>query len=276
VYKRQSLYLPVVGTPIAHEFARFDEVMQTLRDGCPWYAEQTHASLRPYLVEETYEVIEALDARAAHDDGDLVEELDDHLLEELGDLLYQIFFHARLAAGRGAFTISDVAREIHDKMVSRNPHVFGDVTVDSAENVEANWEALKAKEKQRESALDGIPLALPALALAMKFQSRAAKAGFDWDGGVEVAFADVEAELAELRDEPSEHELGDLLFAGVQVARRLNVDPEVALRSAVKRYGARFRQVEKLAGSAQALADADESQLNAWWTEAKQAESASR
>ena len=150
--------------------------------------------------------------------------------------------------------------------------MFGDVIADDASTVESNWDSIKAAEKQRSSALDGIPPSLPGLALAAKYQSRAAKAGFDWDGGVEVAFTDVEAELAEVRDDPSEHEVGDLLFAGVQVARRLEVDPESALRAAVHRYAKRFRAVEELAGSPAALAGADEAQLTEWWAMAKSRE----
>ena len=268
-----SLLVPVVAEPVAHEFARFDELVRVLRDECPWDRKQTHASLRRHLLEETHEVLEALDARSETDDTELEPDLDEHLAEELGDLLYQIFFHARLAAERGSFTVSDVARGVHDKLVHRHPHVFGDVDAEDASTVESNWDAIKAAEKDRSSALDGIPPSLPALALAVKHQSRASKAGFDWDGGVEVAYADVEAELAEVRDDPSEAEVGDLLFAGVQVARRLDVDPEAALRGAVHRYANRFRVVEALAGSADALAAADESQLGEWWAMAKSQES---
>ncbi|MEM9521220.1 MAG: nucleoside triphosphate pyrophosphohydrolase [Actinomycetota bacterium] len=268
-----SLLIPEVAEPVAQEFARFDELVRVLRDECPWDRKQTHASLRTHLLEETHEVLEALDARAELSDDDVHPDLDDHLAEELGDLLYQIFFHARLAAERGAFSVSDVAREVHDKLVSRHPHVFGDVDAADADAVESNWEAIKATEKQRQSALDGIPPSLPGLALAAKHQGRAAKAGFDWDGGVEVAFADVEEELAEVRADPSEAEVGDLLFAGVQVARRLGVDPEAAIRGAVHRYAARFRIVEGLAGSTEALAAADETQLGVWWSIAKSRES---
>lgn len=267
-----SLFVPVVAEPVAGEFARFDELVRVLRDQCPWDRAQTHASLRQHLLEETHEVLEALDARVEVADDEVDPDLDEHLAEELGDLLYQIFFHARLGAERGAFTVSDVARGVHDKLVSRHPHVFGDVIADDASTVESNWDSIKAAEKQRSSALDGIPPSLPGLALAAKYQSRAAKAGFDWDGGVEVAFTDVEAELAEVRDDPSEHEVGDLLFAGVQVARRLEVDPESALRAAVHRYAKRFRAVEELAGSPAALAGADEAQLTEWWAMAKSRE----
>ncbi|MEO0494736.1 MAG: nucleoside triphosphate pyrophosphohydrolase [Actinomycetota bacterium] len=268
-----SLYLPEVAEPVAHEFARFDELVRTLRDECPWDRKQTHASLRRHLLEETHEVLEALDARAELDDGEYDADLDEHLAEELGDLLYQIYFHARLASERGSFTVADVARGVHDKLVVRHPHVFGDVDADDADTVVSNWEAIKAAEKQRDSALDGIPPSLPGLALAAKIQKKAASAGFDWDGGVEVAYADVEDELAEVKADPSEHEVGDLLFAGVQVARRLDVDPEAALRGAAHRFASRFRHVEQLAGSPEALAAADEAQLSAWWAMAKSAES---
>ena len=182
------------------------------------------------LLEETHEVLEALDARSVIDDDLDAPDLDEHLVEELGDLLYQIFFHARLGAERGSFTIADVARGIHDKLVVRHPHVFGDVEATDAASVLPIWNAAKAQEKKRESAMDGIPAALPGLTLAAKVQKRARSAGFDWEGGVEVAYADVEAELGEVRNDPSEHEVGDLLFAAVQVARRLDVDPEDAIR----------------------------------------------
>lgn len=268
-----SLYVPELAEPVAHEFARFDELVRVLREQCPWDREQTHASLRRHLVEETYEVIEALDARASIDDSTDAPDLDEHLLEELGDLLYQIYFHARLGAERGAFTIADVARGIHDKLVVRHPHVFGDAEATDAESVLPIWNAVKAEEKGRESAMDGIPAALPGLAFAAKVQKRARGAGFDWDGGVEVAYADVEAELAEVRADPSEHEVGDLLFAAVQVARRLDVDPEDAIRGAAHRFVSRFRTVETLAGDPDTLAAADEAQLAEWWAMAKSHES---
>ena len=264
-----SLYLPEVTEPVAAEFARFDELVRVLRDQCPWDREQTHASLRRHLLEETHEVLEALDARAELGDEEADADLDDHLAEELGDLLYQIYFHARLGAERGAFTVADVARGIHDKLVSRHPHVFGDEVAADAAAVLPIWNAVKAQEKGRASAMDGVPASLPGLAYAAKVQKRASGAGFDWDGGVEVAYADVEAELAEVRDDPSEHEVGDLLFAAVQVARRLHVDPEDAIRAASRRFAGRFRHVEVLAGSPEALAEAPEARLQEWWAAAK-------
>ncbi|MEZ5167074.1 MAG: nucleoside triphosphate pyrophosphohydrolase [Acidimicrobiales bacterium] len=268
-----SLWIPELADPVAAEFSRFDELVRVLRAECPWDAKQTHGSLRRHLLEETHETIEALDARAALDDGELDADLDDHLAEELGDLLYQIFFHARLAAERGSFTAADVARGIHDKLVARHPHVFGDVELDDADGVVSMWEARKREEKGRESAMDGIPPSLPPLLRALKVQSRAAGAGFDWAGGPEVAYADVEAELAEVRDDPSPSEVGDLLFAAVQVARRLDIDPEAALRGAVDRFATRFRAVEEIAAvGGEVLADLDEIRLGALWREAKQRE----
>lgn len=270
-----SIYIPEMATPVAAEFARFEELVRVLREQCPWDQEQTHASLRRHLLEETHETIEALDARAALSDDEIDVDLDGHLAEELGDLLYQIFFHARLAAERGSFTVADVARGCHDKLVFRHPHVFppegGDlVHAENSDAVLRNWEQLKAQEKSRDSAMDGIPPSLPSLMLALKVQKRAASIGFDWEGGPEVAYADVEDELAEVRDDPSEHEVGDLLFAAVQVARRLDHDPESALRSAAQRFAHRFRIVEQSAADKGLdLSSADEAELSTLWAAAK-------
>lgn len=268
-----SLWIPTLDTPVAEEFARFEELVRVLREECPWDRKQTHASLRQHLLEETHETLEAIDARAGLDDDEYDPDLDEHLSEELGDLLFQIFFHARLGAERGAFTVADVARGVHDKLVARHPHVFADVDAADSDTVLRNWEAIKREEKGRESAMDGIPAALPALLLALKVQKRAASTGFDWAGGLEVAYLDVEEELAEVRDDPSEHEVGDLLFAAVQVARRLDLDPESALRGAAVRFQSRFRSVESLAAEqGLSLADSSEDALGALWTEAKQRE----
>jgi tetrapyrrole methylase family protein / MazG family protein len=268
-----SLWIPELADPVAAEFVRFEELVRVLREQCPWDREQTHASLRQHLLEETHEILEAIDARAALGDDEVDASLDDHLAEELGDLLYQVFLHARVAAERGSFAVADVVRGIHDKLVVRHPHVFAGVAADDVDTVLTNWEAIKREEKGRASAMDGIPPALPALMLALKAQKRAAGVGFDWDGGAELAYADVEEELAEVRDDPCEHEVGDLLFAAVQVARRLDLDPESALRGAAGRFMARFRIVEELAAArGVALDAAPQDVLSALWNEAKRRE----
>ena len=154
---------------------RLDELVRTLREQCPWDREQTHTSLRRYLLEETYEALEALDARAGGE-GE-AEDLDRNLCEELGDLLYQVWFQAHLASERGAFSIVDVARGVRDKLVARHPHVYGDVVAPDADAVRANWDAIKLQEKGRDSVMDGIPQTLPALLRAVKVQKRAAAAG---------------------------------------------------------------------------------------------------
>ena len=173
-----SLYLPSLAAPVAGEVERFVELVATLRQECPWDREQTHASLRRHLLEESYEVLEAIDALDV-DEGVGY----GHLEEELGDLLFQVVFHATLAAEEGQFTLADVARTVHDKLRSRHPHVFGDVEVSGAEDVVANWEQLKKAEKGRDSVFDGIPAALPALLFALKVQKKAATLGLD--GGAE-------------------------------------------------------------------------------------------
>ena len=265
-----TLWVPSIAEPIGAAFAKFESLVHRLRQDCPWDAGQTHSSLRPYLLEETYEVLEALDAVEAATDDELLSTYVD-LEEELGDLLFQVFIHTELAGEHGAFTLSDVASGVHDKLYARHPHVFGEA--DAAATV-ANWDHAKQAEKGRDSALDGIPGALPALMHALKTQKRAASVGFsgpdlDW------AFGDVEDELAEVREDPSEHEVGDLLFAAVQVARMLNVDAEQALRGATDRFASRFRHVEQAAKSADLeLARQSQETLLQLWQQAKEAERA--
>ena len=187
-----SLWIPTFAAPVAAELVRLDELVHVLRQRCPWDREQTHGSLARHLLEESYEALEAIDAidavdatlrgqparRAVTEPTADVEELAvAHLEEELGDLLFQVYFHAALAAEEGRFTLADVARGVHDKLVSRHPHVFGDVVADTPEELAANWEAMKKSEKNRSSVTEGIPAALPALALMAKLQRKALAVG---------------------------------------------------------------------------------------------------
>jgi tetrapyrrole methylase family protein/MazG family protein len=212
-------------------------VMERLRgpDGCPWDREQTHASLARHLLEETHETLEAIDS------GD-----PDRLREELGDVLLQVVFHAELARQEGTFDVDDVAQAITAKLVKRHPHVFGDVEVASASQVLVNWERIKHEEKGEHPIDQEIPATLPALARAAKVQRRAAGYGFDWRTA-DAALAKVHEELAELEEAPperAEDELGDLLFAVASVARRLDLDPESALRRATARFADRFERLK--------------------------------
>lgn len=282
-----SLWIPRHGAPVGAELVRLDELVHTLRRRCPWDREQTHGSLARHLQEEAYEVLEAIDAVAALDTGDAlatrtraqppeseappvpdgavsgdrdaVERAVAHLEEELGDLLFQVYFHAVLAAEAGRFTLADVARAVHDKLVARHPHVFGDATVDTPAEVMATWEVRKLAEKDRTSVTEGIPQALPALAMAAKLQRKALAVGMILPGLAEeaVSVADRVARLsASGVHHPDDHhhddhhegeqgdgedgealvagpatEIGALLFSVVNVARSLGVDPETALRA---------------------------------------------
>lgn len=215
-----SVFIPAVGAPVAQELVRFQELVRTLREQCPWDREQTHRSLRRYLVEETYEVIEAIDA---HDPS--IADGADHLEEELGDLLYQVFFHAVIAAEQGAFNIADVARGIHDKLHRRHPHVFGGATTGS---IESDWEAIKQAEKGRGSVMDGIPAALPGLLYAHKVVSKASRIG---------------APVPEPTD--PEGELGAAILALVVHAREHDIDAEAAVRAAADRVRDAARSFEQ-------------------------------
>ncbi len=239
-----SVYVPELAEPVAAEIVRFDELVRTLRQRCPWDREQTHASLRRHLLEETYETLEAIDGRVGLADDEIDERLDSHLEEELGDLLYQVWFQARLAAERGAFTISDVARRVHDKLVERHPHVFGDARADSAEQVRADWETRKRREKGRASVLDGIPETLPALLRTVKLLKRADAAGLTPQAELPPDQM-LHRAVAELVAEPCERHMGDVLLAAVELARRLNLDPEDALRTAAGRAERSLRAAER-------------------------------
>lgn len=253
---------------------RLAGIMARLRGegGCPWDREQDHATLKPYLVEETYEVLEAIEAGSA-----------DKLREELGDLLLQVVFHARIAEESGRFSLADVAKTISDKLMRRHPHVFGQVEVDGVAGVLANWERIKGDEygHERTSALAGVPSALPALMLSEKLQAKAAKVGFDWPeiGGalakVREEMAEFQAELeAENRNmERLRDELGDLLFAVVNVARFLAIDAEDALRQTVQKFINRFEYIEAMAAAkGRRLTEMTLEEMDALWVEKKQAE----
>jgi tetrapyrrole methylase family protein/MazG family protein len=242
------LWVPTLAAPVGRELVRLAELVRTLRERCPWDRGQTHRSLTRHLLEETYEVIEAIDGLGP--DGNRSE----HLEEELGDLLFQVYFHATIAAEEGWFDLADVARGIHDKLVRRHPHVFAGGDAVTADAVAANWETIKRDEKGRTEVMEGIPDHLPSLLYAHKVQSRAASAGMDWSD-VDGAWPKIAEETAELRavldhgGGPAEvaGELGDLLFAVVNVARHLDVDPEAALRAAAVKFRRRFEAVERLA-----------------------------
>ena len=218
-----------------------------LRRECPWDREQTHQSLARHLLEEAYETLDAIDGLST-DTAEVDVDGYVHLEEELGDLLLQVVFHATLAGEAGMFGVEEVAETVRRKLVRRHPHVFGDVEAETADDVMANWEALKRDEKGRESVLDGVPLALPALAKSLELQSRAASVGFDWPD-LEGVLAKVNEEIAEVLDalddpDALQSEVGDLLFSAVNLARHLSVDPEMALRGAAARFDRRFRVVE--------------------------------
>ena len=217
------------------------EVMSRLRaeDGCPWDREQDHKTLKPYLVEETYEVIDAIDG-----------EDDDSLKEELGDLLLQIVFHAQIANEEGRFTIDDVAGTIVEKLKRRHPHVFGAVKVASSEEVLHNWEQIK-KDEGKSSVMDGVPKSLPALLKARRVQEKARRIGFDWDN-VNGAIRKIQEEIGELeqalvkgKKDEAEEEFGDVLFSLVNVSRFFEIDAEDSLRMTIDKFISRFRYIEE-------------------------------
>jgi tetrapyrrole methylase family protein/MazG family protein len=227
-----SIYIPELPTPVSDAFSRFDVMVKRLRHECPWDAEQTHGSLRRYLLEESYETLEALDRLSDLDDDDVeTEQRFADLQEELGDLLYQIFFHSLLATEQGWFDVAQVAQGIYDKMHVRHPHVYGD-TVTTLDELPANWEDAKRKEKGRSSVMDGIPAALPALLYAAKVQKKA------------IAIGQAPATPAEALA-VNEAEVGELLFAVVALARSLDIDAESALRQHAAAYADQVRATEQ-------------------------------
>ncbi|RDD62086.1 nucleoside triphosphate pyrophosphohydrolase [Ferruginivarius sediminum] len=259
---------------------RLLHVMARLRDpesGCPWDIEQTFETIAPYTIEEAYEVAEAIRQ------GDMGE-----LRDELGDLLLQVVYHARMAEEDGNFDFDAVAGHVAEKMIRRHPHVFGDDTIETAEAQTVNWEEQKAAERQRKadaaghapSALDGIALGLPALMRAWKLQKRAARVGFDWPKAREV-LDKLDEEIAELRHELDtggtkarvQDEVGDLLFTVANLARKLGIDPEEALRDCNAKFERRFRDVERqLDGDGRAAGDCTLEELENLWQKAKHRE----
>lgn len=248
---------------------------RVLRRECPWDRAQTHHSLLGHLIEEAYETVDAMRALSPEapggepDFGSYAE-----VEEELGDLLLQVVFHANLAREVGAFDVEEVAEIVRRKLVHRHPHVFGDVVAEDPETVISNWETIKGDEKQRMSLMDDIPRAMPAIMRADKMQRRAKSVGFDWDGPEPVMGKVVEeiAELAAVASDPAEatEELGDVLFAVVNLARHLGVDPELALAGANDRFTARFRAMEAAAAASdRALADHTLDELEELWELAK-------
>jgi tetrapyrrole methylase family protein/MazG family protein len=275
------IYVPRLGRPVGDHYVRFHELTRTLREQCPWDREQTHQTLVPYLVEEAFELVDALQNQ---DPGD--PSTDEHVIEELGDLLYHIEFHAAIAEQEGRFSIVDIADGVHDKLVRRHPHVFAPpgserVDAEDADAVLKNWDEIKRHEKQRESIFDGVPTGQPALALAQQLQRKAAKVGFDWEdvgGPLEKTREELD-ELTEAIGERSidaiTEELGDLLFAVVNAARHLGVDAELALRSAATKFKTRFAGVEAFATERGIdIRAADLATLDALWDEVKAGERA--
>ncbi len=247
---------------------------RVLREQCPWDREQTHHTLLTHLVEEAYEAADAISALPPEspggepDFGTYAE-----VEEELGDLLLQVVFHATLASEAGAFDIDEVAEGIRRKLVARHPHVFADTHVSGTDEVLANWERLKQDEKQRSSLMDDVPSAMPAVVRATKVQGRARSAGFDWSASDEVVGvlrSEIDELVAAEGDEAVLHELGDVLFSAVNLARHLRVDPEIALRMSVDRFMARFRSMEQqFLAEGLSVADASPSQMETAWAMAK-------
>lgn len=263
-----SIYVPPIA-PLedVHRFDGLYHIIERLHapDGCPWDREQTHATLRPHLLEESYEALEAIDR-----DDPMA------LTEELGDVLLQVLMHAAVAERLDEFTFGDVVEHIARKLIRRHPHVFGEGTATTAEQVYQNWEALKQQEKPRQSILDGVPATLPALAASQSIQGRARRIGFDWptiEGPLEKLREEID-ELARTNGAAErEDEFGDILFVAVNIADHLGIDAEQALRGANQKFRRRFAEVERLATKRGIdLKDLDLAGLDALWDEAKAAE----
>ena len=252
-------------------FQRLVEIMSRLRgpDGCPWDREQTRISLKPYLLEEAYEVLEAIEAGAPGG-----------VEEELGDLLFQVVFHAQVAAESNEFTMSTLLQRLIDKMVERHPHVFGDARASTSGEVLVQWEAIKQREAERQgrrrSVIDGVPRALPSLLRAQRLQSKAARVNFDWPTA-RAAWSKVEEEIEEARVALAagdrsrlEDELGDVLFSVVNVARLSSIDAEEAMRGAIEKFRRRFTEMEDdLSARGKSVGNVTQEELEQSWTAVK-------
>ncbi|MBI5074708.1 MAG: nucleoside triphosphate pyrophosphohydrolase [Nitrospirae bacterium] len=244
------------------------KIMAALRSekGCPWDKEQTRESLKPFIIEEAYEVIDAIDQKTP-----------DEVKEELGDLLFQIVFQSRIAEENGEFRLEDVIDGIAKKMISRHPHVFGDSDIRTSEEVLVKWDEHKKREgKQKESILEGIPKTMPALLRAKKLQDRAAKVGFDWEKIDDVLLkldeevSEFKQAVKERKEAPIEDELGDILFMIVNISRFIGVNPEEALRKTISKFISRFRYIEMAAAeNGDKLSDMSLAEMDALWDEAK-------
>lgn len=253
---------------MSDKFQHLVEIMEKLRseEGCPWDKVQTHDTLKRYLLEETYELIDAIEKKDFKG-----------MKEELGDLLLQIVFHSKIAKDEGKFDINDVIDTISTKMINRHPHVFGEASFETPEEVLSQWDDRKKEEgKLKDSILEGIPIALPALSRAYKIQSRVAKVGFDWDK-VEGIFDKLTEECNELKEaidsgnrDKIEEEVGDVLFSIVNIARFLKIDPETALRKTNRKFEERFKKLEKLANErGKSLKEMTLSEMDTLWEEIK-------
>jgi tetrapyrrole methylase family protein/MazG family protein len=253
---------------VGKKFEELVEIVEKLRapDGCPWDREQTNQSLLPYFIEEVYELIESVD-----------EENWETVKEELGDLLLHMVFQASIGEDEGKFKLADSLTNVNEKLVRRHPHVFGNAKADAAFHAKQNWEAQKHKEKGRKSRLDGVPKNLPALVRAQRLQQKASYAGFDWDE-VEQVWDKVHEEIQELKDaqsnEAKDHiaeEIGDVLFAVVNLARYLEIPAEDALRKTNQKFTSRFSKVEEgIKAQGKELEDASLEEMDAIWEKAKE------
>jgi MazG family protein len=246
------------------DFQTFVEITKRLRRECPWDKQQTHASIRHSLIEETYEVVEAIDANNMNE-----------LKKELGDILLHVVFHANIAEEENEFTLQDVIELISEKLIFRHPHIFSEAKVEGVEGIKDNWEKLKFKEG-RTSVMDGVPKELPALLRAHRLTDKAARVGFDWEKK-EDAWKKVDEEIGELhraiesgKSEEIESEFGDLLFALVNYSRFINVNPENALRSTVDKFITRFKYIEaRLKGMGKDVHSSSLEEMDQLWNEAK-------